>query len=69
MKQCAQILEQLKQYNEAAVLYEQGRFFDRAAAACIKAKNWSVLFVCGYFKTLEYVQVKSGHTVDTRPLG
>ena len=41
MKQCAQVLEQLKQYGDAAHLYELGRFFDRAAAAAVRAKNWT----------------------------
>jgi hypothetical protein len=30
----------LQQYNEAAVVYEKGQFYDRAAAVCLKAKNW-----------------------------
>ncbi|KAK5969439.1 hypothetical protein GCK32_009890 [Trichostrongylus colubriformis] len=39
-RDCAIILEQLKQYGEAADLYEVGQFYDRAAAVCLKAKAW-----------------------------
>ncbi|VDM60035.1 unnamed protein product [Angiostrongylus costaricensis] len=39
-RDCALILEQLKQYGEAADLYELGQFYDRAAAVCLKAKAW-----------------------------
>ncbi|KHJ89415.1 hypothetical protein OESDEN_10760 [Oesophagostomum dentatum] len=39
-RDCAMILEQLKQYGEAADLYELGQFYDRAAAVCLKAKAW-----------------------------
>ncbi|CAI5446232.1 unnamed protein product [Caenorhabditis angaria] len=39
-RDCAIILEQLKQYTEAAQLYEIGLFFDRAAAVCLKANAW-----------------------------
>ncbi|KJH41946.1 hypothetical protein DICVIV_12076 [Dictyocaulus viviparus] len=39
-RDCAIILEQLKQYGEAAELYEIGQFYDRAAAVCLKAKAW-----------------------------
>lgn len=54
-RECALILESMKvaqrplfplviqlfqQYNEAASLYEKGQFYDRAAAVCLKAKNW-----------------------------
>ncbi|KAK6027969.1 tetratricopeptide repeat protein [Ostertagia ostertagi] len=39
-RDCAIILEQLKQYGEAADLYEIGQFYDRAAAVCLKAKAW-----------------------------
>ncbi|KAK0417556.1 hypothetical protein QR680_013078 [Steinernema hermaphroditum] len=40
-RDCAQILEQMKQFNDAAHLYEIGMFHDRAAAASLKAKNWA----------------------------
>uniref|UniRef100_A0A9J2PQJ5 Anaphase-promoting complex subunit 4 WD40 domain-containing protein n=1 Tax=Ascaris lumbricoides TaxID=6252 RepID=A0A9J2PQJ5_ASCLU len=40
-KDCALILEQMKQYGDAALLYELGHFYDRAAAVCLKAKNWT----------------------------
>ncbi|GMR42999.1 hypothetical protein PMAYCL1PPCAC_13194, partial [Pristionchus mayeri] len=39
-RDCAIILEELRQYSDAAVLFEQGRYYDRAAAVCLKAKNW-----------------------------
>lgn len=39
-RDCAIVLEQLKQYGEAADLYELGQFYDRAAAVCLKAKAW-----------------------------
>ncbi|CAD6188191.1 unnamed protein product [Caenorhabditis auriculariae] len=39
-RDCAIILEQIKQYTEAAQLYEIGLFFDRAAAVCLKANAW-----------------------------
>uniref|UniRef100_A0A0R3RUL2 WD repeat-containing protein 19 n=1 Tax=Elaeophora elaphi TaxID=1147741 RepID=A0A0R3RUL2_9BILA len=40
-RDCAIILEQLKQYSDAAYLYELGHFYDRAAAVSLKAKNWT----------------------------
>ncbi|EJW75119.1 hypothetical protein WUBG_13973 [Wuchereria bancrofti] len=40
-RDCATILEQLKQYSDAAYLYELGHFYDRAAAVSLKAKNWT----------------------------
>jgi WD repeat-containing protein 19 len=39
-RDCGAILEQTKLYNEAARIYESGEFYDRAAAAYIRAKNW-----------------------------
>ncbi|GMT20667.1 hypothetical protein PFISCL1PPCAC_11964, partial [Pristionchus fissidentatus] len=39
-RDCAIILEELRQYSDAAVLFEQGRYYDRAAAVCLKSKNW-----------------------------
>ncbi|KAF7379168.1 hypothetical protein HZH68_017013 [Vespula germanica] len=39
-KECAEILETMKQINEAAVLYEKAEYFDKAASAYIKLKNW-----------------------------
>ncbi|KAK6745813.1 hypothetical protein RB195_012122 [Necator americanus] len=39
-RDCAIILEHLRQYGEAADLYELGQFYDRAAAVCLKAKAW-----------------------------
>uniref|UniRef100_A0A1I7VRZ3 WD repeat-containing protein 19 n=1 Tax=Loa loa TaxID=7209 RepID=A0A1I7VRZ3_LOALO len=40
-RDCAIILEHLKQYSDAAYLYELGHFYDRAAAVSLKAKNWT----------------------------
>ncbi|TKR68449.1 hypothetical protein L596_024432 [Steinernema carpocapsae] len=40
-RDCATILEQMKQFNDAAHLYEIGMFYDRAAAVSLKAKNWA----------------------------
>ena len=40
-KDCAAILEAIKQYVEAATLYERSGNFDKAAQVYIKAKNWS----------------------------
>ncbi|KAG7198199.1 hypothetical protein KM043_005609 [Ampulex compressa] len=39
-KECAEILESMKQFNEAAMLYEKAEYFDKAASAYIKLKNW-----------------------------
>ncbi|KAI6201750.1 WD repeat-containing protein 19 [Aphelenchoides besseyi] len=39
-RDCGVILEQTKLFNEAARVYEAGEFYDRAAAAFIRAKNW-----------------------------
>ncbi|XP_014214190.1 WD repeat-containing protein 19 [Copidosoma floridanum] len=39
-KECAEILESMKQFNEAAQLYEKAEYFDKAASAYIKLKNW-----------------------------
>ncbi|VDN01407.1 unnamed protein product [Thelazia callipaeda] len=40
-RDCAIILEHLRQFNDAAYLYELGHFYDQAAAASLKAKNWT----------------------------
>jgi len=40
-KECAAILESMKQYSESASLYEKGEFYDKAASVYIRAKNWS----------------------------
>ncbi|XP_017879178.1 WD repeat-containing protein 19 isoform X2 [Ceratina calcarata] len=39
-RECAEILESMKQFNEAAILYEKAEYFDKAASAYIKLKNW-----------------------------
>ena len=40
-KDCAAILESLKQWNDAGQLYEASSFYDEAAGAYIRAKSWS----------------------------
>ncbi|ESO89539.1 hypothetical protein LOTGIDRAFT_218902 [Lottia gigantea] len=40
-KECAGILESMKQWSEAAMLYEQGHFYDKAASVYIRSKNWN----------------------------
>ena len=40
MKECAEILESMKQLSEAAALYENGHYYDKAAYLYIKLKNW-----------------------------
>ncbi|KAF7987479.1 hypothetical protein HCN44_003241 [Aphidius gifuensis] len=39
-KECAEIFEQMKQFNEAGILYEKSEYYDKAASAYIKLKNW-----------------------------
>ena len=41
MRECAEILEQMKQLSEAAQLYEAGQYYDKAAHLYIKLKNWT----------------------------
>ncbi|XP_063074275.1 WD repeat-containing protein 19 isoform X2 [Engraulis encrasicolus] len=40
-KECGAILEGMKQYSEAAQLYEKGLFHEKAASVYIRCKNWS----------------------------
>ncbi|BFZ14509.1 hypothetical protein BsWGS_17548 [Bradybaena similaris] len=40
-KECAAILESMKQWTEAAQLYEQGHYYDKAASVYIRGKNWN----------------------------
>ncbi|XP_076359241.1 WD repeat-containing protein 19-like isoform X2 [Tachypleus tridentatus] len=40
-KECAEILESMKQYAEAAMLYEIGNYYDKAASLYIRLKNWN----------------------------
>ncbi|CAL1537974.1 unnamed protein product [Lymnaea stagnalis] len=40
-KECAGILESMKQWAEAAQLYEQGQYYDKAASVYIRGKNWA----------------------------
>ena len=40
-RECAEILEQMKQLGEAATLYEQANYFDKAAYLYIKLKDWT----------------------------
>ena len=41
MRECAEILEQMKQLSESAQLYEAGQYYDKAAHLYIKLKNWT----------------------------
>ncbi|XP_067012869.2 WD repeat-containing protein 19 [Anabrus simplex] len=40
-KECADILEGIKQLSDAAMLYEKGQYFDKAASTYIRLKNWA----------------------------
>ncbi|XP_029445186.1 WD repeat-containing protein 19 isoform X1 [Rhinatrema bivittatum] len=40
-KDCGAILESMKQFSEAAQLYEKGQFYDKAASVYIRCKNWA----------------------------
>ncbi|XP_037103187.1 WD repeat-containing protein 19 [Syngnathus acus] len=40
-KECAAILENMKQFSEAAQLYEKGQCYDKAASVYIRCKNWA----------------------------
>ena len=40
-RDCAEILEQMKQLGEAALLYESAQYYDKAAHLYIKLKNWT----------------------------
>ncbi len=40
-RECAEILEQMKQFSDAAALYEAGAYYDKAAYLYIKLKNWA----------------------------
>lgn len=40
-RECADVLEQMKQWAEAANLYEKAAFFDKAAYLYIKLKDWA----------------------------
>ncbi|XP_072170705.1 WD repeat-containing protein 19-like [Diadema setosum] len=40
-RDCAAILESMKQYSESAQLYERGGYPDKAASVYIRCKNWS----------------------------
>ncbi|CAF94207.1 unnamed protein product, partial [Tetraodon nigroviridis] len=39
-KECGAILENMKQFSEAAQLYEKGQYYDKAASVYIRSKNW-----------------------------
>jgi len=41
LRECAEILEQMKQLSDAAQLYESAQYYDKAAHLYIKLKNWS----------------------------
>ncbi|KAM8842536.1 WD repeat-containing protein 19 [Synchiropus picturatus] len=40
-KECGAILESMKQFSEAAQLYEKGQYYDKAASVYIRCKNWT----------------------------
>ncbi|CAL1601444.1 unnamed protein product [Knipowitschia caucasica] len=40
-KECGAILESMKQFAEAAQLYEKGQYYDKAASVYIRCKNWT----------------------------
>ncbi|XP_040191059.1 WD repeat-containing protein 19 [Rana temporaria] len=40
-KDCGAILESMKQFSEAAQLYEKGQYYDKAASVYIRCKNWA----------------------------
>ncbi|CAG0890762.1 unnamed protein product [Cyprideis torosa] len=40
-RECAEILENIKQYGEAANLYDKGGYYDKAALLYIRLKNWT----------------------------
>uniref|UniRef100_A0A1A7WGZ7 WD repeat-containing protein 19 n=1 Tax=Iconisemion striatum TaxID=60296 RepID=A0A1A7WGZ7_9TELE len=40
-KECGSILESMKQFSEAAQLYEKGQYYDKAASVYIRCKNWA----------------------------
>ncbi|CAD5215524.1 unnamed protein product [Bursaphelenchus okinawaensis] len=39
-RECGMILEQMKLFSDAATIFEHGQYYDRAAVAYIKSKNW-----------------------------
>ncbi|CAG5939375.1 unnamed protein product [Menidia menidia] len=40
-KECGAILESMKQFSEAAQLFEKGQYYDKAASVYIRCKNWA----------------------------
>ncbi|XP_070553702.1 WD repeat-containing protein 19-like isoform X2 [Ptychodera flava] len=40
-KECASILESMKQFSESAMLFEKGGYYDKAASVYIRSKNWT----------------------------
>lgn len=40
LKDCADILESKKQTQDAAMLFEKSQYYDKAATAYIKLRNW-----------------------------
>jgi len=40
-KECAMLLENMKQYNESATLFEKSQCWDKAASVYIKLKQWN----------------------------
>ncbi|NXI09469.1 WDR19 protein, partial [Irena cyanogastra] len=40
-RDCGALLENMKQFSEAAQLYEKGQYYDKAASVYIRCKNWA----------------------------
>ena len=40
-RDCAEILEQMKQLSEAALLYESAQYYDKVTHLYLKLKNWT----------------------------
>ena len=55
---CANILMGLKQYSEAAVVFEKGQFWEKAADAWIRVKNWNrVSGIIGKLRGSDYPKI------------
>jgi hypothetical protein len=64
-EECARLLEALKQWAEAAELFEKAECWDNAAIAYIKVKNWFVSFSFSYRKYDEIVfRLSSGSKLE-----
>jgi WD repeat-containing protein 19 len=54
LRECADILESMKQLGEAAQLYEAAQYHDKAAHLYIKLKNWTKVAGHLYFKGISF---------------